>query len=188
MLTSTRLTTEEFLEITKNLEGNYELEDGKLIEMPEEKQLNCLIIRLLMRLLEQRFKAHQMDNGGTEIEIHPGLVRRPDLCIFSLQVAVELLRANRSLFMLAMPAPWIVAEVVSPGKLNEVRDYELKPRNYAERGIQEHWIIDPNQHDAHILILNSEGVYQQADASLLAAEITTTVLCSLIDEVLDLMT
>ncbi|WP_367889252.1 Uma2 family endonuclease [Leptolyngbya iicbica] len=44
-----------------------------------------------------------------------------------------------------MPAPLLVVEVVSPGKVNEDRDYRYKRSEYATRGIGEYWIIDPSR-------------------------------------------
>jgi Uma2 family endonuclease len=46
------------------------------------------------------------------------------------------------------PNPAIVIEVVSPENEdsdNYKRDYEQKPFEYADRGIPEYWIIDPER-------------------------------------------
>lgn len=39
-------------------------------------------------------------------------------------------------------APELVVEVLSPGTQNERRDRETKLKLYAERGVQEYWILD----------------------------------------------
>jgi Uma2 family endonuclease len=39
-------------------------------------------------------------------------------------------------------APELVIEVLSPGRLNEVRDRELKLQLYDRQGVQEYWIVD----------------------------------------------
>jgi Uma2 family endonuclease len=39
-------------------------------------------------------------------------------------------------------APELIIEVLSPGTQNERRDRELKLKLYAERGVQEYWILD----------------------------------------------
>jgi len=39
-------------------------------------------------------------------------------------------------------APELVVEVLSPGIQNERRDRETKLKLYAERGVQEYWILD----------------------------------------------
>jgi Uma2 family endonuclease len=70
--------------------------------------------------------------------------------------------ATRSLVTLDMPAPRLVIEIVSPGKLgseNYDRDYIEKPREYAARGIAEFWRVDPSRAVVAVLIL-SNGSYQ----------------------------
>jgi Uma2 family endonuclease len=39
-------------------------------------------------------------------------------------------------------APELIVEVLSPGTQNERRDREAKLKLYAERGVQEYWILD----------------------------------------------
>lgn len=39
-------------------------------------------------------------------------------------------------------APEVIIEVLSPGRVNEVRDRELKLSLYARQGVQEYWIVD----------------------------------------------
>lgn len=39
-------------------------------------------------------------------------------------------------------APELIVEVLSPGTQNERRDREMKLKLYAERGVQEYWILD----------------------------------------------
>jgi Uma2 family endonuclease len=66
-----------------------------------------------------------------------------------------------------MPSPTLVVEVVSPGKINEDRDYLYKRSEYAARGIPEYWIVDPIKERVTILILADrlyeEVVFQSSD-------------------------
>jgi Uma2 family endonuclease len=48
-----------------------------------------------------------------------------------------------------MPPPRLVVEVVSPGKKDRDRDYIAKRQQYAERGIPEYWLIDPENASRH---------------------------------------
>jgi len=50
--------------------------------------------------------------------------------------------------------------VVSPGKVNQDRDYRYKRSEYAARGIAEYWIVDPLISRVTILVLN-EGLYDE---------------------------
>jgi Uma2 family endonuclease len=42
-------------------------------------------------------------------------------------------------------APEIVAEVLSPGELNQRRDREVKLKLYSRHGVQEYWLLDWQQ-------------------------------------------
>ncbi|GAB1543792.1 hypothetical protein NUACC21_64680 [Scytonema sp. NUACC21] len=54
----------------------------------------------------------------------------------------------------------LVVEVVSPGKINEDRDYRYKRSEYAARGILEYWIIDPQKSQIVVLTL-VDGFYEE---------------------------
>jgi Uma2 family endonuclease len=60
-----------------------------------------------------------------------------------------------------MPPPALVVEVVSPGKVNEDRDYRYKRSEYAARGIPEYWIVDPSKVQVTVLIL-IDGLYEES--------------------------
>ena len=47
----------------------------------------------------------------------------------------------------------LVMEIVSPAKDDRKRDYKTKRREYAEAGIQEYWIIDPELQKITVLAL-----------------------------------
>ena len=62
-----------------------------------------------------------------------------------------------------MPAPALVVEVVSNSqkdKRSRNCDYVRKRQEYAERGIAEYWIVDPEGAVVFILKL-VDGVYQE---------------------------
>ena len=58
------------------------------------------------------------------------------------------LRSGDKVLYLGLPSPLLVVEVASStltdGRSRK-RDYEHKPREYADRGIPEMWIIDPDR-------------------------------------------
>jgi Uma2 family endonuclease len=60
-----------------------------------------------------------------------------------------------------MPPPALVVEMVSPGKVNEDRDYRYKWSEYAARGIAEYWrIVDPEREGITLLNL-VDGLYEE---------------------------
>ncbi len=50
----------------------------------------------------------------------------------------------------------LVAEVVSPGAETRTRDLEHKRQEYAQAGIEEYWIIDPETQTVTVLTLDGE--------------------------------
>jgi Uma2 family endonuclease len=61
-----------------------------------------------------------------------------------------------------MPPPRLLAEVVSPGNENSPnykRDYQAKAQQYAEIGVPEYWLIDPDRAIVSVGIL-ADAVYQ----------------------------
>jgi Uma2 family endonuclease len=71
------------------------------------------------------------------------------------------LTQKRLTIRLEMPAPVLVVEVVSPGKLNRDRDYEDKRAQYQAREVPDNWLIDPNQQTVMVLTLTGD-TYQEA--------------------------
>lgn len=55
-------------------------------------------------------------------------------------------------------APELAVEVLSPGRVNEVRDRELKLSLYARQGVQEYWIVDWQQRSIDIFRRRGTGL------------------------------
>jgi Uma2 family endonuclease len=62
----------------------------------------------------------------------------PDICFFRKEVA-DTFADNQMLF----PPPDFIVEIVSPS--TEKIDREIKFRDYAQHGVKEYWIIDPDK-------------------------------------------
>ena len=54
-----------------------------------------------------------------------------------------------------MLPPRLIAEVISPGKPNQDRDYIYKRAQYAAIGVPEYWLLDPVAQT--VLVLTLEG-------------------------------
>lgn len=167
-----KLTFEDYLAYDDGTDIRYELEDGELVEMPPESPSNCLFSRFLFVQFLQFFPLRQVCMKDTEIEVagRRAKTRFPDVMILSEELALILQHTSRSTITRDMPPPLLVAEVVSKGKENQDRDYRYKRSEYAARGIEEYWIIDP--HQALVIILSlvaglyEETVFQGSDAIL----------------------
>ncbi|MGF1478115.1 MAG: Uma2 family endonuclease [Cyanophyceae cyanobacterium] len=163
MITTKRLMTlEEYLDYDDGTDTRYELVNGELRQVPTESDINVLIaVALLVQF--SRFLPPTRLRHKTEIAVSGYRVttRIPDLTVLSEELAQALAQAKRSVVMPDMPPPELVVEVVSPGRENQERDYRYKRSEYAARGIQEYWIIDPQQARVTVLTLVS-GMYEEA--------------------------
>ncbi|KAM3112815.1 MULTISPECIES: Uma2 family endonuclease [unclassified Phormidesmis] len=147
-------------------EGNYELVNGELVELPPESDLNVMIAGFLFSALLQ-FVPHYLIRRGTEVFVNSRMVssRYPDLMVLSETGQIALEGAKRSSVTIDMPTPPLVIEVVSPGAPgsdNYNRDYVEKPREYAARGIPEFWQVDPERAVVTVLTLKNEA-YQSRE-------------------------
>lgn len=155
-------TLEEYLSDDNETDARYELVDGMLVEMGAEHRLNE---KIALWLLTQFLQCVPIDRiaRGTQISVSSPSVtaRNPDLMVLTAELDQLLTQKKQSLITPEMPPPLLVVEVVSPGEPgtdNYDRDYVEKPREYAERGIPEYWIIDPYQHQITVLKLE-KGIY-----------------------------
>jgi Uma2 family endonuclease len=160
-ITGKGLTLEEYLKYDDGTDSHYELVSGELVAMPPESPKNVQIsLFLLVNFL--KFVPFNRLSNKVEIVVAGSRVttRIPDLVVLTDELATALEGATRSTITLDMPPPALVVEVVSPGKVNEDRDYRYKRSEYAARGITEYWIVDPQINAVTVLILVN-GFYEE---------------------------
>ncbi|WP_016950964.1 Uma2 family endonuclease [Anabaena sp. PCC 7108] len=155
-----KMTFEEFLNYDDGTDSLYELENGELIPMPSESDINQRIAMFLVAY----FLTYGIPSSRLRMKAEVAVnsrrvgVRVPDLVVFSEELAVAMAGATRSLVYMDMPPPLLVVEVVSPNQAS--RDYRYKRSEYAARGIAEYWIVDPI--DKKVTVLEwVEGFYEQ---------------------------
>ncbi len=175
---SLTMTLEEFFNYDDGTDAMYELEDGDLILMTAESEINRRIAMFLLAcFLQQGVPAYRL-SMKTEIVTTGSRVRVPDLVVFSEDLAIAMEGAKRSTVMSEMPSPLLVVEVVSPNQSS--RDYRHKRSEYGARGIAEYWIVDPILGQVTVLEwvdgLYEEKVYkgEQAIASIVFTELRLT--------------
>ncbi|MBD2597570.1 hypothetical protein BCD64_14960 [Nostoc sp. MBR 210] len=159
--TSKKLTLEEYLKYEDRTDHQYELVAGELVKMPPESPKNVQIALFLLVNFLKFVPVNRVSNKA-EIVISGfrATTRVPDLVVLTEELATILQGKTRSTITLDMPPPALVVEVVSPGKVNEDRDYRYKRSEYAARGIAEYWIVDPHAHKITVLIL-VDGLYEE---------------------------
>ncbi len=161
MTLATKLTLAEYLSYDDSSDNCYELENGELLLMPFESELNRRIaVFLLIYFSQQEIPVSQL-TMKTELAVSGASVsvRVPDLMVLSAELATILDEATRSIILFEMPPPRLVVEVVSPGQKNIDRDYRYKRSEYAARGIAEYWVVDPLQQVVTIFQLVN-GLYE----------------------------
>jgi len=162
--TDRRMTLDQYLNYDDGTDTRYELEDGFLIDMSGENPLNpCIAIFVLGYLLQEMGVPLMLLAIGHQIEVRSSYAtaRQPDLIIHTVDSRIAILSGEKVL-RLGSPSPLLVVEVASSTLTNSTsrkRDYEYKPREYAERGIPEMWIIDPDRSWVQVGTL-TKGVYQ----------------------------
>lgn len=158
--TAKKMTFEEFLAYDDGTDTLYELENGELIQIPCESELNRRIAMFLLIYFSQLGIPFYRLSMKTEISVYSRQVgvRSPDLIVFSEELATVMEGETRSLILMDMPPPLLVVEVVSPN--HENRDYRYKRSEYAARGIAEYWIVDPIAQKVTILEW-VEGFYDE---------------------------
>jgi Uma2 family endonuclease len=143
-------------------EGRCEYWDGELVPVMAESIDNLAIANYLFAVLIQAgIPVNHLYPHSCEVEV-PGQprTRYPDLTVID-PVHLQLLK-KRATLTRDMPPPRLLAEVVSPGSEtsdNYKRDYQEKARQYAQIGVSEYWLIDPQR--AVVLIgMLVDGRYQ----------------------------
>jgi Uma2 family endonuclease len=166
LTTTPRITLEEYLAYDDGTETRYELVDGELVEMGAESTLNTQIAMFLaftfgaLGIPSYRIGMKQQIAVSSSI----ATARDPDLIVHSEASTLAISSLKQALLMPEMPVPMLVIEVVSNSatdKKSRDRDYIEKRREYAERGIPEYWIIDPDRQVVFVLTLQNQVYLEQ---------------------------
>ena len=157
-MVTTKLSLADYLSLEGGPEGRCEFVDGDIIEMSPESEDNVIVGSYLAAQFLNVIRFDQIRQGKTELVIS-GRVRIPDVMVLGKDLVAALSGQRRSTITEEMPPPLLVVEVVSPGKINEDRDYRYKRSEYAARGIPEYWIVDPDQAKITVLTL-VDGWYE----------------------------
>jgi Uma2 family endonuclease len=146
-----------------------EFDNGFVEVLPMPSLLHQLIVKFLVSQLEKFVSAHA---DGTvlfaplPVRLWPGKYREPD---------VTYLRPSRMLDLDGQPnGADLAMEVVREGAKNRERDLKIKPTEYAQAGISEYWIVNPQSPEVTVLFLEG-GQYRQHGV-FLAGDIATSVL------------
>jgi Uma2 family endonuclease len=151
-------TFSDFLAYAQEVEGYYELTNGKLLELPPESDENLYRAMRLYEALKSVVDMQQIRLQGLAIAT-PGQPknRYPDLTVLRPEHPDQMRELGQAAITLEMAPPLLVVEVVSPGAENRRRDYLEKRNQYEWRGIPEYWILAPVVGQVTVLSLTAQG-------------------------------
>ena len=173
-------SVEQYLALTNQTNRLIEYTDGVIEALPmtTDRHQAISLFLLLSLLAFVRPRGGIVFYAPLRLEVRPGKFREPDLLL--LMQADDPRRQNE--YWLGAD---LVVEIVSPDKPQ--RDTEEKPRDYADAGIPEYWIVNPLTDTITVLVLDGttyreHGVFSRGDqaSSRLLAGYHVSV-----DEVLD---
>ena len=158
-----RWTAEQYLLLTDQTRRLIEFTDGYVEVLPMPTHTHQLILRSVFLALYTFLQPR----GGTvlfaplRLQIRPGKFREPDILL--VRDANDPRCQNR--FWLGAD---LVVEIVSPD--NPERDTREKRADYAEAGIPEYWIVNPEDETITVLRLQGEqyaehGVFRRGDTA-----------------------
>jgi Uma2 family endonuclease len=170
--TAFRFTSED-LECFPYIEGvRYEIIDGELYvsTLPQDDhQYACVVFASALH-------GWSALTGKGLTTIAPGLVFSPDNNVGPDVVWIShgrraQARDEKGHYRLA---PELVIEVLSPGRVNELRDRELKLQLYSRQDVQEYWIADWRTHTVEVY--RREGAELRLVATLTDEDVLTSPL------------
>jgi Uma2 family endonuclease len=143
-------TEAEYLALQKKSNLLVELSDGYIEVLPVPSPFHQRVVKLLFRLLEDLvlgLGSGEVFFAPLPIRLKPGKFRDPDIVY---------LQPGRITDPHHQPhGADLAIEVVSDDPEDRQRDLETKRQEYADAGITEYWIVDPQEHK--ILVLTLDG-------------------------------
>ncbi len=173
-------TEAQYLLLSSQTNRLLEYTDGyiEVLPMPTDKhQVILEFVFLALRAVVNALGGKVLF-APLRIQIRPGKYREPDLLM--VLDANDPRRQNE--YWLGAD---LVMEIVSPEKPK--RDTEEKPKDYAEAGIPEYWIINPLEDTITVLVLK-DGTYVEHGVFARGSRATSKLLEGFsvsVDEVLD---
>ena len=139
---------EHYLWLTDRTRRLIEFTDGRVEVLPMPTERHQIILLFLYRLFYSHLREPHRDGvvvtSGLRMRVREGKFREPDLLL--LRDRSDSRRQDR--FWLGAD---LVAEIVSPD--DPARDLVVKRADYAEAGVPEYWIVDPDSETVTVLTL-----------------------------------
>lgn len=146
------MTVAEYMQRGED-EPRAELVDGEIVLSPEPIWIHQRIAKRITRQLDTVAEEKNLGEWFLPLNVvmSPNTLLHPDLVFIGAGSGLD----PKS--PLVEQKPLIVVEVLSPS--NRRHDLIYKRSRYADRGILEYWIADPEATSLTILLRNEQGVY-----------------------------
>ncbi len=154
----------DYLSLTKSTNRLVEFDSGRIEVLPMPTEAHQFIVRFLFLALHGFVAARQLGQvvfAPMRVRTLPDKYREPDVALMLAENDSR--RANDF-----WSGADLVMEVVSDDSESRARDIEDKRAEYALAGIEEYWIVDPQEKQITVLRLASEryeqhGVFKAGD-------------------------
>ncbi len=147
---ATKLTYEDYRHTPDDV--RYELLDGELVMSPAPKEIHQRIDMDLGRLIGNFVAENHLGrvySAPFDVVLSDVDVVQPDLLFVSNERAYIITPDN------VQGPPDLVVEIISPSTAE--RDRTLKRARYAQHGVREYWLVDPDTRTVTVLLLGAAG-------------------------------
>ncbi|MDW8232624.1 MAG: Uma2 family endonuclease [Roseiflexaceae bacterium] len=143
-------SVEQYLALTRQTNHLIEFTDGviEVLPMPTRKHQAISLFLVLAFLAFVRPRGGAVFYAPLRLQVRPGAFREPDILLLCDARDPR----NQNEFWLGAD---LVVEIVSPD--NPERDTVEKPRDYAQAGIPECWIVNPLDETITVLVLEDDA-------------------------------
>jgi len=155
-------------------DGNrYELIDGELHVSSAPSIIHQTILTNIVGVFLSYLREHRigriLPGVGVIFDDYNGVI--PDLVFATTERMRKEVQGGRF-----RASPEIVIEILSPGTSNQRRDRHVKLTLYAARGVDEYWIVDPENRSVEIHRRDEAGVLAFESCMLQGDELTCGLL------------
>jgi Uma2 family endonuclease len=154
----------EFCDRPENSDRAFELDEGRIIEMPSPSELHGFVVIAITSLLlayKRKIGRGRIigNDSGLLLQASPPIVRGPDLAFFKESKShSELSRGTNP------DCPEVVVEVLSPS--NSTREMNRKIIQYLRRGIPFVWVVDPEDKSMMVYRPNQNPEILEGDQTI----------------------
>jgi Uma2 family endonuclease len=157
---------EEYLDLTDHTRWLVEYTAGKIEVLGMPTIEHQLILKFLFRALDshvERLKLGVVLFAPMRVYLDPNKYREPDIVFNSTERHAK---SNKRFYQGAD----LVIEIVSEDADSRARDIEQKSSDYAEGGIPEYWIVDPQEKTITVRALAGDayrphGIFREGEAA-----------------------